>query len=295
MASADIRRARPLLGTLVEITAAGPEHDALEDAVEAAFAAIAKVQRRMSFHDPASDVSRLNRATAARPVRVDPWTFDVIAAAVDLNRRSRGAFDITVAPLLQNLGLLPAFGVPCAAPAPHDAVELLSGCRIRLRPGTRIDLGGIAKGFAVDRAVAVLRAHRVAGGLVNAGGDLAAFGPRPWSVCIRDPRDPRQMIGAIDIVDEALASTGGGFDPFASPAVARTAVIDARACAPASACAGATVRAPCAMLADALTKIAMIEGEAAAPLLKDIGASALLVRPDGDVWITPSWQAVRAA
>jgi thiamine biosynthesis lipoprotein len=294
MASAEIRRARALLGTFVEITAAGPERDSLEDAVAAAFAAIAKVHRLMSFHDPASDVSRLNRA-AGRPVRVDPWTFDVIAAAVDLNRRSRGAFDITVAPLLQDLGLLPAFDAPGTTPAPHDAIEFLSGCRIRLRAGTRVDLGGIAKGFAVDRAVAALRARRVAGGLVNAGGDLAAFGPKAWSVQIRDPRDPRQMIGAVDIVDEALASTGGGFDPFASPSVAKTAVIDARACAPASACAGATVRARCALLADALTKVVMIAGEAAAPLLKELGASALLVRPDGDMRITPSWQAVRAA
>jgi thiamine biosynthesis lipoprotein len=303
MASGSIRRARALLGTYVEITAAGAERQDLEAAVEAAFAAIAKAHRLMSFHDPASDVSRLNRDAATRPVRVDPWTSDVIATAVDLHRRSHGAFDITVAPVLQELGLLPGLDAalpPATAPAPRDPIELMAGCRVRFRhPGTRIDLGGIAKGFAVDRAVEVLRARRVTGGLVNAGGDLAGFGPDPWSIRVRDPRDPRRTLGAIEIVDEALASTGGAFDPFATPAVAKTAVItaviDARARAPAFKLAGASVRAPSAMLADALTKVVMIDGEAAAPLLERFAAAALIVRPDGDIRITPSWQAARAA
>ena len=294
-----VRRARPLLGTFVEIAATGRREPGLDAAIEAAFAAVAKVHRLMSFHDPASEVSRLNRQAATRPVRVDAWTWQVIATAVDLNRRSHGAFDITVAPVLQELGLLPRPEpglAPGAPPAPHDAIEMLAGRRIRFRhPGTRIDLGGIAKGFAVDRASEVLRAHRVTAALVNAGGDLAAFGPKAWSIHIRDPRDPRETIGAIDIKDEALASTGGGFDPFDSPVVAMTAVIDPRARAPASTVAGATVRAPSAMMADALGKIVMIDGEAAAVLLDRFHASALLVRRDGDVRVTSSWQARRAA
>jgi FAD:protein FMN transferase len=292
-----VRRARPLLGTFVEITALGPERTELDTAAEAAFAAIAKVHRLMSFHDPASDVSRLNREAATRPTRVDAWTWDVIAAAVDLNRRSDGAFDITVAPALEEAGLLPRLDSPPAgAPALRDALELLPGHRIRFRHSAiRIDLGGIAKGFAVDRAIEALRAHRVTTALVNAGGDLAAFGPKAWPIEVRDPRDPRRTIGTIDISDEALASTGGRFDPFDSPAVAMTAVFDARVGAPANAYAGATVRAPSAMLADALTKIVMIEGEAAAALLEGFGAGALLVRHDGEMRVTRSWQAARAA
>jgi thiamine biosynthesis lipoprotein len=292
-----VRRARPLLGTFVEIAAIGPQQSDLETAAEAAFAAIEKIHRRMSFHEPASDVSRLNRAAVERPVRVDAWTWDVIATAVDLNRRSQGAFDITVAPLLQVAGLLPTTGPASdATPAPGDSIEMLADHRIRFHhPGTRIDLGGIAKGFAVDRAVETLRAHGVTAALVNAGGDLAAFGPSPWSIHLRNPRDPRETIGAIEIRDEALASTGGSFDPVALPLVACTAVFDPRLRTPAAMIAGTTVRALSAMMADALTKIVMIEGEAAAGLLARFGASALLVRPDGDIRVTPSWQAARAA
>jgi len=297
-ASACVRRARPLLGTYVEIAAVGAQPDGLEAAIEAAFGAIAKVQRLMSFHEPASDVSRLNREAAAQPVRVDPWTWTVIAAAVDLNRRSHGAFDVTVAPLLQDAGLLPPASAARTAEAttPPAPIELLGGHRVRFHhAGTRIDLGGIAKGFAVDRARDVLRTHRLTAALVNAGGDLAAFGPEGWPIHLRNPRDPRETIGTVDVINEALASTGARFDPFNAPFVATTAVFDPRTRVPASLIAGATVRAPCAMLADALTKIVMIEGESAATLLAQFGAAALLVRHDGEIRVTPSWQVARAA
>lgn len=299
MVFAEIRRARPLLGTFVDITAIGPHGCDLDSATDAAFAAIAKAHRLMSFHEPASDVSRLNREAAMRPVLVDVWTWDVIAAAVDLNRRSEGAFDITVAPLLQQVGLLPSLAAgraARAAPASRDTIKLLPGRRVLFsHPATRIDLGGIAKGFAVDRAIEVLRAQQVTAALVNAGGDLAAFGPKAWSIDIRNPRDPRETIGAIAIKNNALASTGAPFDPFTAARLARTAVFDPRARAPAAAIAGASVRAPSAMVADALTKIVMIDGEAAVALLDEFGAGALLVRHDGEMLVTAPWQAARAA
>jgi thiamine biosynthesis lipoprotein len=294
-----VRRARALLGTFVEIAVTAPVARDLDGAVEAAFTAIARVHRLMSFHDPESDVSRLNRDAGTRTVTVDAWTWQVVDTAVDLHRCSHGAFDITVAPVLQELGLLPPPDTP-AAPATEplwrDAVEMLPGHRIRFRhPGTRIDLGGIAKGFAVDRAVDALRAHGVTGGLVNAGGDLAAFGPAAWPIHVRHPRDPGTTLGAIAIGNEALASTGGRLDPFGSAHAAAPAVIDARTGAPVQAIAGVTVRAPTAMMADALTKVVMVTGEAAAPLLDRFHASALMVRPGGEIRISPSWQAARAA
>ena len=300
MASASIRRACPLLGTFVDITAgAGSACRDLDAAVDAAFAAVARVHRLMSFHDPASDVSCVNREAAARPVGVDPWTWRVLEAALDLNRRSNGAFDITVAPVLQRLGLLPPAGTGgtwACGPAPGDAIELLPGRRVRfLHPDTRIDLGGIAKGFAVDRAIETLRAHDAMSGLVDAGGDVAAFGPAPHTVHLRDPRDPSLLLGAIAIRDEALASSGGRFDPLASASVALPTVIDPQACAPAQTACGASVRAPTCMLADAFTKVVMIAGEAAGPLLDHFAAAALIVRPDGAIVVTPTWQAARAA
>src|ERR1700757_4753018 len=106
--SGNLRRARPLLGTFVEITASGTGATDVELAIGAAFDAVERVHRLMSFHDPASDVSRLNREANAGAVAVDPWTFEVLTTAQDLHGRSGGAFDIAVAPVLQRMGLLPA-------------------------------------------------------------------------------------------------------------------------------------------------------------------------------------------
>jgi thiamine biosynthesis lipoprotein len=277
-----LRRARPLLGTFVEVAvfAAGPHGHA---AIEAAFAAAAKVHRLMSFHDPDSDISRLNREASARAVTVDPWTFEVLQMAVELHGRSNGAFDVAVAPALQELGLLPRHE---DRTSPHrsrcDALELRPPCAARFRdPCVRIDLGGIAKGFAVDRAVEVLRQSGVAGGLVNAGGDLAAFGPRSHAIHLRDPRNGRIVMGEVAVTDGALASSGGGLDPFLSWEVAAPRILDPRTGRPPRSVVGATVRAPSCMVADALSKIVMIEGESADALLTHFQAAALLVSADG--------------
>jgi FAD:protein FMN transferase len=294
IASDKIRRARPLLGTFVEIEAAGPVKSDINAAIDAAFEAVAGVHRLMSFHEPDSDVSRLNREASVRPVSVHAWTFQVLEAAVGTHRRSNGIFDISVAPALQTMGLLPRVNddAPVDENArPLDAIQLLEGQRVRFRDANvRIDLGGIAKGFAVDRALEILRGLSATSGLVNAGGDLAAFGPEPQTVHIRHPRDPRRLICSVEVTDQALASTARRFDPFQSADTVGSAVIDPGSRKPAHAIVGATVRASCCMIADALTKIVMIAGTDATELLEHYNASALLISTDGDVQITPDWQ-----
>jgi thiamine biosynthesis lipoprotein len=288
--SDNLRRARPLLGTIVEIAA--PAGHRAEGAIDAAFAAIATVHRLMSFHDRASDVSRLNRDAWTVATEVHPWTFEVLRTATELTRRSAGMFDIAVAPLLQQIGLLPN-GVAAESgsftPSTGEAIELLPRCRVRFRrQNLRIDLGGIAKGFAVDCAIDILRQAGMPSGLVNAGGDLAAIGP-PQSVHIRDPRDPRRSVCRLDLADGALASSGGRFDPFRTAAPGDTAVIDPAARAPARAIIGATVLAPSCMVADAMTKPVMIAPERAAPLLAHHGAHALVMAADGAIQVTSNW------
>jgi FAD:protein FMN transferase len=186
--------------------------------------------------------------------------------AIELNRESSGAFDMTVAPLLQQHGLLPR-GVcdPTLATAPTvaaGAVELLGHRRIRYRhPGITIDLGGIAKGFAVDRALDVLRGRGLVRGLVNAGGDLAAFGPEPELVHIRHPTNAGRVLGWAAITNAALASSGRTFDLLQFAEAGECAVFDPTMQAPVRNIVGATVHAPCCMIADALTKVVMIAGD----------------------------------
>jgi len=275
------RRARPLLGTFVEISARGAPRADLDAAIDRAFEAVAEVHRLMSAHDSRSDVGRLNLEAATHLVRVHPWTYEVLRAACELHDATAGIFDVAL-----------------GSPAPRSAlqarsdVELVPGHRVRFRhAAVRIDLGGIAKGFAVDRALACLQASGVPRGMVNAGGDLAVFGEDVTVVRIRDPRNPGCELCRIEVRNAALASSGGRFDPFESSEAMDSAIIDPETRGPARRIRGATVRAPSCMIADALTKLVMLTGEAAAALLPQYGASALFVSADGDLWATRDWSA----
>jgi FAD:protein FMN transferase len=294
-ASNSVRRARPLLGTFVEIEVHGTPTEDMDAAIEDAFTAIARVHALMSFHEQDSDVGRLNRLARTKPVTIDVWTLRVLRTAMDLQLCSAGAFDVTVASVLQEIGLLPSHGdePPLAArkSASTEAIELMPDQRVRFScPSTRIDLGGIAKGFAVDRAIEALRSHGVSSALVTAGGDVAAFGPHPWRVGIRDPRDPRHLLCRVELRNAAIASSGASFDPFESTEPIGTAVIDPRSCTAVREIAGATARASSCMMADALTKVLMVRGCSADAVLAHHGADAMLVFADGGVRMTRSFE-----
>jgi thiamine biosynthesis lipoprotein len=293
--STSLRRARPLLGTFVEIDVADAEERDAEGAIEAAFAVVAEVHRLMSFHEAESDVSQLNLSASERAVPVHPWTYEVLEMAAEMNHRSQGAFDISVASTLQQLGQLPrergrSSASAASAPAGY-AVELLADHHVRFRhPSVMIDLGGIAKGYAVDRAIGELRSRGIRSAIVNAGGDLAAFGPDAREIHIRDPRSLDKLMCRVEVSNQALASTARRFDPFRSTDPADAAVIEPKTRTPARAIQGATVRAPSCMVADALTKVVMIAGTQAAAQLSHYQASAIFVSADGDVRATTDWQ-----
>ena len=288
-----VRRARPLLGTFVDVTARGDDAHHLEQAVEAALDTIERVHRLMSYQAPDSDVSRLNRADGGAPIAIHPWTYSVLRASLELRVQSMGLFDIAVAPALERHGLLPGSTASSAraSPGQQGAVELSANNRARLQvAGSRIDLSGIAKGFAVDQALRVLRDYDVLGGLVNAGGDLAAFGAEDNVIAIRDPRDPTRLLAGAALRDGALASSGLTFDPIISGRSPHCAIIDPRTGTPVTAMSGASVRATSCMVADALTKVVMLAGTAASDVLDAYGASALIVNSRGEVIATTNWQ-----
>jgi thiamine biosynthesis lipoprotein len=226
---------------------------------------------------------------------VHRWTYEVLQEAVHLNRRSAGVFDVAIAPALQRLGLLPAVGndsrrLSGLAAVKHP-VELLPSRYVRLSHRcTGIDLGGIAKGFAVDRAVEALRRHGMPMGMVNAGGDMSGFGERPWRVDIRDPRHPGRLLCTVPLRNAAMASSARRFDPFRSTRLIGAAVIDPRTGRPGRRICAATVRASRCVLADALTKVVMIAGPAAIDLLCECGADALVLSARGRIRMTRDFE-----
>lgn len=251
----ETRRARPLLGTIVDLSGNG--------SLECGFAAIAKVHRLMSVHDPASDISRLNRDGFAKLVRVHPWTWRVLKAAQKFAQVSDGIFDITVSGRTQGNW--------------RDIV-LGENHEVRLRRPVTVDLGGIAKGFAVDRAVDALRRAGVSSGIVNAGGDVRVFGPKSRAIHLRNPVAPTLASGKLRARNRAIATSATYF--------ARHALINGQTRRAMTDLISVTVAAEDCMTADALTKIVFVLREKAAPLLARYGADALLLERDG----SPCWR-----
>jgi FAD:protein FMN transferase len=279
-----LERARPLLGTLVAIRVHGMPEGHAHRAVDAAFEEVAQVHARMSFHVPGSDVSRLNREAFDHPVAVDPRTIEVLRWARRMGEHSRGSFDITVAAQLVQWGILPTPSCP-HRPDRRGCwrdVETLVGGVVRFRRRVWIDLGGIAKGYAVDRAIACLRAAGVPRCSVNAGGDLRIVGPELERVRLDGGASTAPVLPILELEGGSLASSGRPArprqrGPFRGPHVdgRRRGSVGARSfvCVVAEQC----------MVADALTKVVLAQGTRSEAMLRRYGASAHLYRP-GHGW-----------
>ncbi len=272
-----VRRARPLLGTLVEISLAGRGECELHAAANDAFGKIARIHELMSVHSANSDLYRVNNAPTGDKVPVHALTWRVLELAADISRASNGVFDVTVGAAMMLRGDLPRMAKP--VPDEHASfrdIELLPGNYVRLRRALAIDLGGIAKGYAVDQAVRILREHGVPAGCVNAGGDLRAFGSEAQTVYVRDPLEPAIARAEVELRDCALATSASyancqGFN-------AAGVVLDPRANIGVGVGRSASVRVASCAVADALAKCVLLLGQTSAPLLRRYQADAFIIQ-----------------
>jgi thiamine biosynthesis lipoprotein len=296
---AESRRAQPLLGTIVEIVVRSDGQQPTSEAIDQAFAAISIVQQRMSFHDPNSVLSQLNAEAFARPVQIDEKTFRVLEMARNLNAFSDGLFDPAIAPELQRAEFLPKLKWELRADWGRGSfadVELLSENRVRFRhPDVRLDLGGLAKGFAVDEAVSVLRAAGINSALVNAGGDLRVFGCHSFPVEIRNPWRLGRTLGPFRAKNVAIATSAHYFADRLKPDALIGPFVDPRFRELRGDLLSVSVSAPSAMVADALTKIVMLNPAQSPALLRRFAAAALVYDPAGSVLCTPNWHEIHQA
>jgi thiamine biosynthesis lipoprotein len=270
-------RARPLLGTFVEITATGSGENTAK-AIEAAFSAIEQVHRLMSFHGPESDVSRVNASEVGCEVEIDPQTYQVLQFACELGDLSDGAFDIATADALIRVGFLPCYRYATQLDplATYQDIELLGEHRLRWRRKGRIDLGGIAKGYAVDCAIAVLKSFGIDTGIVNAGGDLRCFGAAQ-QIHVRHPITPTALVSVGWLTNASIATSGGYFAGISGDDGRIEPLVDPKQRACTSWGESVSVVAPDCMTADALTKIVRLVPERAPELLDRFKAQAVVI------------------
>jgi thiamine biosynthesis lipoprotein len=275
-----MRRARPLLGTYVDIAANSCAEPVLARAIDAAFDAVARVQRLMSFHEAGSDVSRLNRRAAYEPVAVDRWTATVLRQAQRMFEATDGLFDCAVGHELMQRGLLPSQDLDHVESGSFSAVALLPNNRVRFSAKIAIDLGGIAKGFAVDRAIATLRGHGVREAVVNAGGDMRVMGDTAQPIHIRCPTEDRRLVPAGLLKNGAIATSSAVATVAKTPARFAGSSASPR---PGAACIDRnaySVVAPTCLLADALTKVLVQVGDIDADCFRAFGACAFITSAD---------------
>jgi len=216
-----VTQSRQVMGTLAEITAVASDRATALAAVEAAYARLGEIERLLSCHIADSEVGRLNALDAGERLIVSPETFDVLARATAIAEASGGAFDVTCRPLVT---LWKQAGVENKLPgdsAIREALARVGWRHVQLDKaartvaigvdGMQVDLGGIAKGYALDLAAVAMKQAGASAGIVNIGGDVLAIGQpaegTPWRIGIEDPFQSG-LAGVIELIDRAVATSG---------------------------------------------------------------------------------------
>jgi len=194
---------RPLLGTFVEIGVEGPVATA-ERAVSAAFAIVQRLHSLLSFHEATSDLTRLNQAGGAE-IEVHPHTLRVLRLARGMTLTSGGLFNCTLGGAMVQKGVLPDHGGTDILPSGNAGDIQINGTRVGFKRPVKITLDGIAKGYAVDCAIAAMKRNGVNTGWVNAGGDLRVYGDMVLPVQRREANGEIIALGGLR--DAALASS----------------------------------------------------------------------------------------
>ncbi len=240
--------------------------DDIDRAIDAAIKQFVRVETTTSLYDSASLVFRINREAAIRTVVLDSMSRDLIEQALDISRRFQGAFDLTIAPVKQLWG----FGYKDTLVVPdeeqirrtleHVDYRLVRLDRYGIRfldAGVQIDLGGIAKGYAVDRAIDVLKRHGIQNAMVDAGGDLRTLASEltagKRNVYIRHPRNRSKLWGRFPLDEGAVATSGDYERFFMRDSVRYHHLLDPHTGYPARTTVSVTVVGPTAALCDALS------------------------------------------
>lgn len=301
------------MGTVVQLSAYGPN---AEEVLDLAVNELERLSTVVDRFTPGSDIARLN-AAAGEWVTVDAEVLALIKNALAWAEETDGAFDPTIAPLIDLWGFVEdKEGVGGEGSSPtvmkgqrppeHDAIvrtlQLVDytqvavdekDFRVRLgSAGARLDLGGIAKGYAADRVAAIFREHGIESGIIDLGGDMYILGNKPdgtpWRIGVTHPRVRQQLAAVLPVTDAAVVTSGDYERYFEYEGVRYTHLIDPHTGYPQRELASVTVIAPSGAAADALaTAVSVMGVERGRALLERLpGVDGLLIDTEGNVYVT---------
>ncbi|MEW6542607.1 MAG: FAD:protein FMN transferase [Nitrospirota bacterium] len=295
-----LKRAQMQMGTLVQITVVAPTERIAQEAATAGFQEIRRLEELLSTWIPASELSRVNAAAGREPVRVSPDTFLVLQRSLDIARLTEGGFNIAVGPAVEAWSVTERQKVP--GDSELEALQpLLDVAQIRLdegagavflaRAGMRVDVGGIGKGFAADRAVEAMKSAGATAGVVALSGDIKTFGRlpdgAPFLFGIQHPRRPG-VLARVTLQDEAISTAGDYERYFERDGVRYHHILDPRTLKPARGCQSVTVVAAEGIMADGLdTGIFVMGPERGMELIERLpGVEGVIVDGEGRVLVS---------
>lgn len=287
-------RSALIMGTVVDVRVYGEDEKRLEKALDEAFAEMSRVEQIFSNHIASSEISQLSAAT--EPLVLSLETVALLKRGQQIALQSSGAFDMTLGAVKKlwnienNRSRIPtAEELADALEGTGSGALVIDGTEVRkARAGIMVDLGGIAKGYAVDQAVRKLREYGVRSATVNAGGDIRLLGDKngqPWRIGIQHPRQQDALLLTLKVKDQAVVSSGDYERFFEFNGVRYHHIFDPASGRPARQCQSVTVVADDAASADALATAAFVLGPVdGLKLLEDLpGVEGLVVAIDGSV------------
>jgi thiamine biosynthesis lipoprotein len=292
-------RAWPVMGTMLQVSVWDADTAVALAAMTAARAAVFRVDTLMSVYQAGSELSAVNRrAGTDSATTLSPWTAEVLDSALAIAAASGGGLDVTVGPLVDAWGFYRHQGA-IPPQAVRDSIAPLVGWRqVRFdratrraslpRRGMRLDFGGIAKGFALDRALDALRAAGIRRAVVDLGGNFAVLGSAPmgprWSIGLKNPFEPDEVFAAVQLDGGAVGTSGDYEQFFEAGGVRYSHLFDPRTRQPARGIASVSVIAPSGILSDALSRPFFVMGpeEGCRLAARYPGVEAVWVRNPGE-------------
>jgi len=271
-------RSQPALGTYVEIKLLDQNNrsDQLVFATNKAFQEIRRIENLMSVYNDKSDLFRINQGLAMNsPMKIDVELWGLLELCKEIHRLSNGVFDVSANNSLFEQGLRPHhLRISYPSFGGIQDLELLEGSQVRTHQAIFLDLGGIAKGYAIDCAVEQLMANGIEGGVVNAGGDLRVFGNQSQSIYRYASKDINQLIYLGELLEGAIATSGNHQVRKHHPK-ATGHLIDPHSQKPVKGMDSYTVVAKQCVHADALTKVLAVTKNPDLPIFNHYDAIAL--------------------
>jgi thiamine biosynthesis lipoprotein len=302
------QKSRALMDTLVTLTVVSDSSGRADKAMENAFSVIEGFSNRINFFSDASELSEINRAAGIREIKVSPDTLGVIERAVYISGISGGAFDATIGPETRMWDFHKKI-----RPSDAEIRKMLPLVNYRdiivnrtkstvflRRKGMMMDLGGIAKGYAADLALASLRQSGIKAGIVAAAGDIRAFGLKPdgspWNIGIQNPRQKNEsdeLMAVMKLTDKAVSTSGDYQRYFIEDGRRYHHILDPKTGYPAALCRSVTVISGSGIFADGFSTAVFVLGpEKGMKLAREHGVDAVIVDSGGQIHTTPGLKGI---